>query len=120
MLRASHIWAALLGATLLIAAGCASNQGPIYYWGSYEQLLYDMHENPGKADPGTQITKLTHDIEKAKATGKHIAPGVHGHLGYLYFSQGRTDSAAEEFALEKELYPESSHFVDGIFERMKR
>ncbi len=112
----SVIW---LTAVVFLSTGCSSG-GPIYQWGSYEQLLYDMYENPGKAAPGRQIEALNRDIERATAKGKRIAPGVHGHLGYLYFAQGRVDAAAQEFALEKELFPESSHFVDGILERMKR
>ncbi len=107
---------ALAGAAAL--SGCAPRQGALYRWGSYEELVYDMYARPGKADPGTQIAKLTEDIERAQAEGTRVPPGVHAHLGYLYATQGQTDLAAAAFTTEKQLFPESAVFVDGILARM--
>jgi hypothetical protein len=109
--------------SLLIAALCAlSACAPktIYSWGRYEDLVYDMYVRPGKADPGTQVAKLTEDIDKAHAAGKLVPPGVHAHLGYLYYQQGNVGAAEQEFKTEKRLFPESTPFVDGMLQRMKR
>jgi hypothetical protein len=110
-------------AALLMCSGALSactQQKTLYDWGSYEQLVYDMYANPGKADPGTQIAKLTEDIERINAEGHHVAPGVHAHLGYLYYTQGQVALAKEEFSLEKQLFPESAVFIDGMLARMDK
>jgi len=109
--------------SLLVAAFCALSacaSKSIYYWGHYEDLLYDMHAKPGTADPGTQVAALTEDIDKAHAQGKPVPPGVHAHLGYVYYQQGNLGSAEQEFQTEKQLFPESTAFIDGLLKRMKR
>ena len=121
-MRASRIGrrtgVAALIAGLLSAAACAPQT--LYRWGSYEQLVYDMYANPGKADSATQIAKLSEDVERTNAEGKNVAPGVHAHLGYLYYTQGQVAQAAEELTIEKQLFPESAVFVDGMLARMQR
>jgi len=115
--------ARLLAAALLPLFGlsaCAPQKKALYDWGSYEQLVYDTYANPGKADPGTQIAKLTEDVERIKAEGGHVAPGVHAHLGYLYYTQGQPALAQEEFTIEKQLFPESAVFIDGMLARMRK
>ena len=105
-------------ATLLLV-GCTQKQS-IYRWGVYESLVYDMYAKPGKADPGTQVAKLSEDIARTQAEGKRVPPGVHAHLGYMYYLQGNTDAAQQEFATERELFPESATFVDGILKRLRK
>lgn len=104
---------------LLSLTGCAQ-QKPLYSWGSYEQLIYDMYVEPGSVDSVTQVAKLTADISRAEAEGSRIPPGIHAHLGYLYYGQGSIDLAIEEFHTEKQLYPESTVFIDGILARMTK
>jgi hypothetical protein len=111
---------ALALVALALCEACAPRQGPVYRWGRYEDLVYDMYARPGKTDPGTQIAKLSEDIERAAAEGKLAPPGVHAHLAFLYYTQGQLDLAAAEFATEKQLFPESTVFVDGILARMSK
>ena len=106
-------------AAVAASTGC-SQRSTIYDWGRYEQLVYQMYAKPGKADPGTQIVKLTEDIGRTEGRGRRVPPGVHAHLGYLYYTQGQADLAAEQFQIEKELFPESTVFIDGIRARMTR
>lgn len=113
----SRIAALAFVAALVFSSGC-SQQAPLYSWGSYEQLIYDMYAEPGSADSVTQVAKLTADISRADGEGTRIPPGVHAHLGYLYYGQGRIDMAVEQFSIEKQLYPESAVFIDGILARM--
>lgn len=110
-----------IGLTLAaLLAGCAQTKPPLYHWGAYESLIYDMYEHPGKAEPGEQITRLTQDIEQTHAEGKRVPPGVHAHLGYMYYVQGNESAALEEFATERELFPESATFVDGMIGRIRK
>jgi hypothetical protein len=113
--------AARLGfcAVLVSLSACAQQQ-PLYHWGSYEALLYKSYREPGSADPGMQIAKLTEDVERAHAESRNVPPGVHAHLGYLYYTQGQPHLAREEFLIEKQLFPESTTFIDGMLNRMDK
>jgi len=105
---------------LSLSAGCTPKRELVYRWGIYEDLVYDMYATPGGGDPGTQLAALSEDVARTHQEGKRVPPGIHAHLGYLYFSQGQLDAAHEQFTIEKELFPESAVFVDGILERMKQ
>jgi hypothetical protein len=111
--------AALSLVATAFVTGCAHREPPLYQWGSYEDLVYDMYVNPGKAEPGVQIERLTEDIQRAQAEGQRVPPGVHAHLGYMHFVQGNQGEALHEFATERELYPESAVFIDGMMNRLK-
>lgn len=111
-----------LGAALALAAGlsgCAEPPPQIYRWGIYEELIYDMYAKPGTADPDTQVVRLAEDISRTESEGKRVPPGVHAHLGYMYYLSGNAEAALDEFATERALFPESTIFVDGIFERLR-
>lgn len=113
-------WATILliiVSTLLIS-GCATKKSPIYQWGVYEQLVYEMYAKPGKAEPGTQVAKLSEDVERAQVEDKRVPPGVHAHLGWMYYIQGNAGAAYNEFVIERELFPESAVFIDGILKRL--
>lgn len=107
---------AVLAAAALFALGAAGcgGAGPLYRWGHYEGVLYDMYAHPGKADPATQIAKLSEDIQRAQDEGERVPPGVHAHLGYMYYLQGNAEAATRELRTEKELFPESAVFVDRL------
>lgn len=104
---------------LLLISGCATQKPPLYRWGEYEQLVYDMYAHPGKVEAGTQVAKLSEDIGRTQAEGKRVPPGVHAHLGYMHYLQGNQGAAMSAFATEKALFPESAVFVDAILKRLK-
>jgi hypothetical protein len=101
---------------LCALAGCGAR--PLYHWGSYEALVYDMYANPGKADPTVQIERLSHDVSQATSEGLRVPPGVHLHLGYMYFLTGNLISARAELEVEHRLYPESAVFVERLLVQM--
>jgi hypothetical protein len=115
----SSIAAGALVALLLFVAGCAHQKPQIYRWGIYQNLIYQMYMEPGTADPGTQAAKLSEDIQRTEAEGMRVPPGVHAHLGYVYYSLGKPGLAADQFATEKTLFPESTTFIDGILDRLE-
>ncbi len=104
--------------SLFILGGCASKEST-FYWGEYEDTLYDMYVKPGSADSTTQISTLVADIEKAEAKNIPIAPGIHAHLGYMYALEGNVAQSKAEFLTEKSLFPESSVFIDGMIGRLE-
>lgn len=103
---------------MAILSACAPAKPPMYQWGAYEGLIYDMYAKPGKAEPGVQIIRLTEDIERAHAEGTRVPPGVHAHLAYMYYIQGNDSAAVQELQTERELFPESRKFVDGMLDRL--
>jgi hypothetical protein len=49
-----------------------------------------------------------------------VPPGYHAHLGYLYYQSGKADQALQSFETEKQLFPESTRFMDLLISRMTR
>jgi hypothetical protein len=102
--------------TVLLFTGCASNDTQ-YYWGEYEDLVYQTHHNSDEVPPIVQIEKLQAVIEKAEVVGKPVPPGIYAHLGLMYAANGNKELALSSLAKEKELFPESAIFIDGLIQR---
>jgi hypothetical protein len=110
--NAAFAKAALLVAASLLGA-CAPVQQPLYHWGSYQPSLY-LHHKDGITDYAAQIDAIEATLQRAEAQGQSVPPGLHAHLGMLYFNTGREVEAREQFGMEKQLFPESGHFVDYV------
>jgi hypothetical protein len=104
---------------VLLLSGCANNQ-TMYHWGNYENLVYEMYKNPGKATPDQQLNILRKDIEIAASKGKAVPPGVYAHMGMLYASIGDSEQARQSLNEELACYPESAIFVDGMLNRLEK
>lgn len=103
---------------LLGLCGCASQS--IYYWGHYQELLYDQYDTPGKATPEVQVLKLEEDIEVARSKNKPLPPGFYAHLGYQYLQMGRTAEAKDSFDAERRQFPESAVLMDRFTKKFKQ
>lgn len=104
--------ATLLAGACLLGA-CAPAQQPLYHWGSYQPALY-LHHKDGITDYSAQIEAIEATVQRAESQGQSVPPGLHAHLGMLYFNTGREGEAREQFGMEKQLFPESTHFVDYV------
>ena len=100
--------------------GCGGGSKNLYYWGHYEDSIFDMYIEPGKTSVGDEILRLEEQIEKSGGSGRAVPPGLHAHLGYLYVTEGDYGTAMIHFQTEKARFPESTHFIDGMIERMKK
>lgn len=108
----------LLMAAFLLA-GCQTAR-PLYYWGHYENLTYQDYVKPGKVTPEEEAKMLEEDLQKAGAAHLAAHPGLHAHLGYLYFQMGHADQARQEFEREKALFPESAPFMDRMLAKLTK
>lgn len=109
----------LLAASLgFLLAGCQAAR-PLYYWGHYEALIYQGYAKPDKITMEQRVQQLEEDVQKAAAANLPVHPGLHAHLGYLYFQLGKQDLARKEFELEKNLFPESATFIDRMLTHAK-
>lgn len=107
--KAKWLW---LLALPLMLAGCKSPD--VYYWGHYQQVVYDQYDKPGKASPEQLSALLEEDLHKAASANKPVPPGFHAQLGYLYALSGKTDQARQQYELEKQQFPESAVFMDRL------
>lgn len=101
-----------------LLAGCATQQQPLYYWGSYQSEVYGHFK--GEKGPEEQIQALEEAREKARAQGKALPPGFQAHLAMLYGKTGRTDRLVEHLEAEKVQFPESSTFMDFLLKKFSR
>jgi hypothetical protein len=100
-------------ALTLALAGCAR---PLYDWGQYEDALWRMQTE--KFSPGTEAKVLSEEIDATLAKGRRVPPGKLATLGFFHYQNGDREAARACFQREKELYPESAEFVDGMIRRM--
>ncbi len=97
---------------VIVLTGCKTIE-PLYYHGEYNDAVYSYF----KADDVTleqQIFALKTTLQDAESQGKAIAPGIHAHLAMLYFESGNGSEGIGHFELEKQLYPESTHYIDFL------
>lgn len=111
-LKISNLKVLVLLLACSVLTGCATTE-PLYFWGNYEDLIYGMYLEPVSADTTTQVAKLKEDINKASTDGKPVPPGLHAHLGYIYFIQGDTNAAALEFETEKNCFQNQLNLLMG-------
>ena len=104
--------------SVFLLGGCVTPEPPLYRWGEYEDIIYKPYRNPGESDPVTDASLLAEDMARTEAEGQQIPPGVRVHLGYLYYSQGKSEKARALLREERKIYPESSVFIDGLLQRL--
>ncbi|KWN83439.1 hypothetical protein WM24_01600 [Burkholderia ubonensis] len=103
-------------ATALLLAGCAApTTQPLYQWNGYQPQVYEYFK--GKTSPQEQIDALEKALEQIRAKGNTPPPGFHAHLGMLYASIGDEQRAGQEFQAEKQLFPESSAYMDFLMKK---
>lgn len=108
----------VLSCATILMLGCKTTE-PMYYYGNYSDAVYSYF----KADEtpvSQQITILEEVIAQAQGKGKPVAPGVHAHLGMLYFESGNNDQGINHFEHEKTLFPESAEYIDFLINKSSR
>jgi len=98
--------------TTLFLVGCKTTE-PKYYYGEYPKTVYSYF-NADDVTVNQQITILEGVIEQAEGINKPVPPGVHAHLGMLYFETGNKVQGLSNFEQEKALFPESASYLDFL------
>ncbi|MDP7591601.1 MAG: DUF4810 domain-containing protein [Litorilituus sp.] len=102
--------------SMIFVVGCKTTE-PTYYYGAYPDAVYNYF----KADAASisqQIATLEEVIEQAREKNKAVPPGVHAHLGMLYFEAGNSGQGVTNFEQEKALFPESAPYLDFLINNM--
>ncbi|MCA8299335.1 lipoprotein [Burkholderia lata] len=102
-------------AAALLLAGCASSTPPLYQWTGYQPQVYEYFK--GQKSPQEQIDALEKALQEIRGKGHTPPPGFHAHLGMLYASVGSEQQAEQELQAEKQLFPESSTYMDFLLKK---
>lgn len=105
----------ILSLPILLVGCCKSND--MYYWGEYQNVVYGTYMD--NSAPEQQVEIMQKDVQMANSLCKPLPPGFHAQLGYLYLQLGNLDLAKQEFEIEKQLFPESTLFMDKIINKVK-
>ena len=98
----------------LLMMSCTTTN-PLYYWGDYENLAYKVVKGNEQQDVQTLMASYNDIVNgKAKGSSGKIPPGVCADLGFFLMRQGKVEEGKKWLMREKEIYPESSVFVDRI------
>ena len=103
----------VLGFTGLLFSACVTHNN-MYQWDGYESVVYESLEETDARSHDARAKELEETIEKSKSTGKLIPPGLYAQLGYHYYQSGDKTKAIAAFESEKNLFPESSVFIDRL------
>lgn len=102
---------------LLLAAGCAQPPKTLYLWETFPRQQYDTLLANGQA-PQAQIGVLQAHVEKARAGGVALPPGLRAHLGMLQLAAGNPAEARQLWLAEKTAFPESTIYMDQLLRRL--
>ena len=103
----------VLSAVLL---GACAQPKTLYQWGRYEPQVYEYL----KGEPvESQIAMLEEDRQEALASGAKLPPGFEAHLGLLYVRAGETERFQQALDREKQAFPESAAYIDGLLSKLK-
>jgi hypothetical protein len=98
----------------LLVTSCTTTK-PLYYWGDYENLAYKVVKGNEQQDVDALMASYNEIVNgTAKGTSGKVPPGVCADLGFFLMRQGKVEEGKKWLMREKEIYPESSIFVDRI------
>ncbi len=105
---------------VLFMSGCSSQPKPLYNYGNYSESYYQSKKEL-TAESALQLQKsIEYAIENStKSRSGRVPPGMYANLGYIYLKGGKTDKAVESFKKEKEIYPESAHFMNRMIKKIE-
>ena len=108
---------ALVCSAALLGACAQKGPGPLYMWETFPKQQYDTLLRAG-VSPSEQITVLEAHMEKARAAGAAVPPGLRAHLGMLKLGAGDPGQARNLWQAEKAAFPESAPYMDQLLKRL--
>lgn len=100
---------------MAVLGGCSSTER-LYYHGDYNAAVYSYFKQD-EVTLEAQIESFNQIIEDAANRQMPVAPGVHAHLGMLYFETGSPNLGMQHFEAEKALFPESTQYIDFLIKQ---
>jgi len=109
----------IIVSAFIVLAGCAAPK-PHYYYGNYTESQLAYVKEPGDETLKLKVAAIEDIIAKVEeeSTSKRVPPGIYADLAYLMALSGKNKEAITFFNKEKEIYPESSLFVDKMVNKI--
>ena len=119
MIKVKVTLIATLSMLVLGMNGCSSTPKPLYNYGEYSESYYGVKKE-ATAESALEYQKaLEYCIEESDdSQSGRVPPGMYANLGYLYLKAGQNDKAKENFIKEKTIYPEATHFMDRMIQKI--
>lgn len=104
---------------IFLAANTLACQTTLYEWGTYETSVFRMYSSRESFSAAKEADRLKDEIERTRKRQRLIPPGKMAHLGYLYVLMGDSENALRCFEKEKDLFPESEHFMNFLLAKLQ-
>lgn len=116
-----NIIAGIIAGIVFTLASCSSNKElPMYVWYGYENAAYNYTKIGTEESAETLLGVYQQIVDGQSETKRQVPPpGICADYGYMLIQAGKTEEGKELLLKEKELYPESAKYIDGIL-RMVR
>ena len=109
----------LAGAVLLILSSCTTTTTTLYSWNDYTNSSYQYYKQQTPESTARLMKTYEAMIKKPNGSRKTIPPGICAEYGYFLIQNGKKDEGVAMFKREKELYPESSVFMDRLIKQFE-
>ena len=100
-----------------LTTGCATRIEPLYQWGDFTRLQYDVLLRSG-ASPASQVELMELHAAKVRARNGALPPGFRAHLGMLKLALGDVDAARSAWQAERAAFPEATHYMDRLLKNL--
>ena len=119
-MRKIGFWA-LVAADVLILAACGTTTPVMYNWYGYTNTTY-QYVKEGDEDSNEKLLEVYQKIMDGQADTirQTVPPGVCADYGYMLVKGGKVEEGKALLLKEKELYPESTAFIDNILKRIEK
>jgi len=104
---------------LVAVVTCSCAAPKMYHWGDYSNSLYNSKKNPSDENLLKHKQVLEEIVKQSNEKSLRVPPGVYAELGYIYFRQNNGKEAERYFELEKQLYPESTVFMQRLIQSIE-
>ena len=120
MLSSPRLIMLLLIICAFSVTACVQRQPPLYYYNDYSVSYYAYKKDMSPES----LLKLQQSMEKAiddagKSKSGRVPPGMYANIGYIYLKSGKPQDAIDAFTKEKNVYPESAHFMDRMIKKVE-
>lgn len=108
-----------VGLLSLLFSGCQQPK-PLYTYGDYSGSYYASKKDVNEDSSFQLQMSIENAIENAhNSSSGRVAPGMYANLGYIHLKGGNTAKAIENFNKEKTIYPEATHFMNRMIQKIK-
>ncbi|MEG1543924.1 MAG: DUF4810 domain-containing protein [Tannerellaceae bacterium] len=120
LLFAGLILWGLTSCSMMTMTTTPTQTAPLYSWNDYTESSYQYYKK--QTPEATERLMKTYGamIKKQNGSRKALAPGIYAEYGYFLIQHGKKDEGVAMLKKEKEIYPESSIFMDKLIKKFEQ